>query len=82
MLLDDKREQGRLQNLLEHADWPILVKFAEELKRSLGVAPVLSETQWDHTKGSLQKEYQITFIDEFLRLLEEEAYEGPEPEDE
>lgn len=78
-MLLNKQEQARLQELITHKDFDILVKFGEELKKSLGVATVYDPTQWDFIKGSLQKEFQISFIDEFFKLIEQEAYDkGPD----
>lgn len=75
MILDE-REQARLRELITHPDFEILLKFGQELKKHIGISPVINLTQWDHLKGSLQKEYQMTFVDEFFRLLETEAQGG------
>lgn len=73
-----KQEQARLQELITHKDFEVLLKFATELKKHIGIAPVVNISEWDHIKGSLQKEYQMSFIDEFFRLIEEEAQGGDE----
>lgn len=67
------QEKQRLQNLMAHQDYGILVKFAQELKAAIGSTPVVNTSEWDFVKSSLQKEFQIAFVDEFLRLVEEEA---------
>ncbi len=69
-----KQEQGRLQELITHKDFEVLLKFAQELKKHIGIAPVLNVTEWDFLKGSFQKEFQVSFIDEFFKLLEQEAH--------
>jgi hypothetical protein len=73
-MLLTKQESARLEELINHKDFEVLLKFAEELKKSIGVAPVYNFTEWDFLKASLQKEFQMSFIEEFLRLLEEEAH--------
>ena len=72
----NKQEQGRLQELIAHKDFEILLKFAQELKRHIGVAQVLGSDQWSFITASLQKEFQISFIDEFFKLIEQEAGGG------
>ncbi len=75
MILNEQ-ERARLQELITSPDFEILLKFAQELKKHLAVAEVYNLTEWDYIKGSLQREYQVKFVDEFFRLLEEEAQGG------
>ena len=76
----NKQEQNRLREILTHKDFEILVKFGQELQKAIGVAKILNVTQWDFVKASLQKEYQMAFIDEFFKLMEQEAMGGSDAE--
>lgn len=68
-----KLERDRLKELISHKDFEMLLKFAQELKKEIGASGIINHTEWDFLKGSFQKEFQITFVDEFFRILEEEA---------
>ena len=59
--------------MITHKDWEILLKFGSELKKRIGVAQVLGDTEWNFIRASLQKEFQMAFINDFFRLIEQEA---------
>lgn len=68
----DKHQKNQLQAVLTDPNFEVVRFFAEELKKEIGISKTLDDTEWNHLKGSLQKEYQIAMIDEFFKLLEEE----------
>ncbi len=68
----DKRQKNQLQAVLTDPNFEVVRFFAEKLKEKIGTAMILNDTEWNFTKSALQKEYQVAFIDEFFRLLEEE----------
>lgn len=69
----DKYQKNQLRELITSPGFTTLEAFANQLKEKIGTAKVFSETEWDFTKSALQKEHKIAMIDEFFRLLEEEA---------
>lgn len=72
----DKYQREQLQNILSSPDFKAVEFFLHELAKEIGIAPIMNVTQWDHTKGSLQKEYQIALLNQIVSLMEQAAADG------
>lgn len=74
----EKYQREQLQNILSSPHFKAVEYFLMELSKEIGIAPILNVTEWDHTKGSLQKEYQIAILQQLPSLMEQAAADGGE----
>lgn len=72
----EKYQREQLQNVLSSPDFKAVEFFLNERAKEIGVAPIMNVTEWDHTKGSLQKEYQIALLNQLVGLMEQVAADG------
>lgn len=68
-----QHERAQLQNILANPDFKVVELFLKTLAEELGTTAVFNTTEWDHIKGSLQKEFQIALLNQLVNLMEQAA---------
>lgn len=68
-----QHERAQLQNILSNPDFKVVELFLKTLAEEIGTTSVFNQTEWDHIKGSLQKEHQIALLNQLVNLMEQVA---------
>jgi hypothetical protein len=64
----DEREKSQIKQLVQSYQWPVIERFAEELKKKIREDDCSRDTQWETLKTLLLKEGQVRGI---TRLIQE-----------
>ena len=62
----NNQEKSQIKALLQSSHWAMVERLAELVIKDIEDTPLIRDSQWETTKATFEKEYQVKGIRHFL----------------